>query len=573
MESSGDDLDQEDDDLIDQQNDNLLDIDQTMNEQMENDTQTPKEDDIDSIDDKQTLEATETKKKSNKRGRRAVGVNMKEIEQQIMNDDNDERKRLLNLSKQLNMKRVLETKQLYDSDGSSYYKSSDDDMIENIHDMDRNMFNESDDDDDDNIAEEGVGRESFGNKKHDWYGADGSYHAFKDKTEREQYQALRDEENIGLQMQKDELKYQRENDFMDLEMEMMMRKQQEKELQKNNEYETIKKNKSKRNKKKKNTNESEKDIANKFSSWFNDNEEMEMDSNDKEKETEIEDIDEDDGKANVERIRKEIGGKHTKLIQRDHPELPGMLKELKEIVVEMKDVYDNRQKAIEKRFDDGIEDATLFVELLRTYSSTLAFYLQLKAKRIDTKKMKKHGIFAVLLKLKHRVKDFREIYKKSMEFMGNLPADWDRKEYLRQRKQLFEYEKQRQEELHERRAREEAMKRREESKLKRKERKKKKKEEDKKKKLFKKGFNRLNNEDVKLEGEDMRRGITKKIFKAQGLKRYRKKGIPRVKARIKFDRKMKLWKKKGFKTFKGKLPNGRMEYNINTRLTHSKRLT
>ena len=239
----------------------------------------------------------------------------------------------------------------------------------------------------------------------------------------------------------------------------------------------------------------------------------------------------------------------------------------------MKVVYAARQRAIEKRFDDAIEDSTLFVELLRTYSSTICFYLQLKAKRVGTEEMKKIGVFGVMLKLRQRVKDFRKIYRKSMGFMNNLPSDWDRKEYLKQKKELFEYEKVRQKELHEKRLRTERLKMQMERKEKKKMKKTKKKEELLKKKLFQKGFNRLKNEDVKLEGEDMRRGITQKIFKTQGLKRYRKRGIPRVKAREKFVKKMKLWRRKGYKTYKGKIPNGRMEYNINTRMTHSKRLT
>merc|ERR1712228_544125 len=219
---------------------------------------------------------------------------------------------------------------------------------------------------------------------------------------------------------------------------------------------------------------------------------------------------------------------------------------------EMEMVFAERQRAIKKRFDDAIEDSTLFVELLRTYSSTICFYLQLKAKKIDSESMKKHGIFSVLLKLKHRVASFRKIYKKSMDFMNNLPSEWDRSEYLKQKRELFEYEKKRQLEIAE---------------------KQKKKDEKYKSTLFQRGFNRLNNSDKKLEGDDERRHITQKIFKSQGLKRYRKQGIPRVKARIKFEKKMKLWKKKGYRKYKGKVPNGRMENNINTKWTHSKRLT
>eukprot|EP01084_Bolivina_argentea_P117294 208321_1 len=145
-----------------------------------------------------------------------------------------------------------------------------------------------------------------------------------------------------------------------------------------------------------------------------------------------------------------------------------------------------------------------------------------------------------------------------MEFMENLGEDWDRSEYLAQKKELLEYEKQREKEIHEGKVRKENEKQRQMRHKKKKAKKAKKKEYKLKRTLFKKGFNRLGNEDVKLEGEEVRRGITQKIFKSQGLKRYRKPGIPRVKARIKFDKKMKLWKMKGFKTYKGKLPNGRM---------------
>ena len=569
LESSGDDLDRDFDDLLIQQNeDETIDIDTEIKEKMmEEDIDEESDDPIEFAESAES--ADEPKAKRSKKGK---GKQKKrEIEAQIMagigaKDDNQTR--LLELSKQFAANKSAK-KGLYDndSDGSSYYHSSSDDGV--LNDIERNKYKQEseDENDDDYIAEAGVGRESWGDSIKNYYGADGVSDSFKDKSEREQYQELRDEEAIGIQMQKDEMKHQRQTDFMDLEMQMLM----EEELQ-NEEEEITKTNRQKKQKQKKESKEIRKKasaISSKLS-WFNDD-------NDDEEEDVVENETKEDeiGKANVERIQKKHSGgsEEAKIIQRDHPELPGMLKEFKEIVAEMEVVFNERLRAIKKRFDDAIEDSTLFVELLRTYSSTICFYLQLKAKKIDSESMKKHGIFSVLLKLKGRVSSFRKIYKKSIEFMNNLPADWDRSEYLKQKRELFEYEKQRQRRVADKRKEKEA----EELRLKKIEEKRvrkiKKKEEKLKSTLFQRGFNRLNNSDKKLEGDDERRHITQKIFKSQGLKRYRKPGIPRVKARAKFEKKMKLWKRKGYKKYKGKIPNGRMENNINTKWTHSKRLT
>merc|ERR1719148_210455 len=70
-------------------------------------------------------------------------------------------------------------------------------------------------------AVKGVGRLDWGPQRETYYGADGVGGRFAKRSEREQFQELRDEEAIGLQMQSDELRYQRKNDFVDREMEML----------------------------------------------------------------------------------------------------------------------------------------------------------------------------------------------------------------------------------------------------------------------------------------------------------------------------------------------------------------
>merc|ERR1719361_532255 len=67
-------------------------------------------------------------------------------------------------------------------------------------------------------------------------------------------------------------------------------------------------------------------------------------------EEEDEDVDvEVIGKANVEMLKKgKIGSEQAVIIKRDHPELPGMLKELKQIVAEMENVFEVRSRAIKK---------------------------------------------------------------------------------------------------------------------------------------------------------------------------------------------------------------------------------
>ena len=178
LESSGDDLDREDDDnLLDQQNDNTLDIDQMMNveQEMEEKAAAQKafDDDMDmdmdmdmdpgydSFEELQKKEAELAKlqkeaarKKKNKRGARGLKVNMKELEARIMADGDDESKRLFNISKMLNMgnKDKKASNKLYDSDGSDYYKSSDEEGdkyndlgITNIDDdIERNRYKLSD---------------------------------------------------------------------------------------------------------------------------------------------------------------------------------------------------------------------------------------------------------------------------------------------------------------------------------------------------------------------------------------------------------------------------------------------
>ena len=114
-------------------------------------------------------------------------------------------------------------------------------------------------------------------------------------------------------------------------------------------------------------------------------------------------------------------------------------------------VYGERQLAIEKRFDEAMEDSTLFLELRRTYSSTLSFYLQFKAAKVQAVQSEKHGIFSVL---RHRVNSLRKVHRQPLAFMARLPADWDHKQYQQRKKELLTYEQQRQREVEAKRARE-----------------------------------------------------------------------------------------------------------------------
>ena len=115
---------------------------------------------------------------------------------------------------------------------------------------------------------------------------------------------------------------------------------------------------------------------------------------------------------NVERIRKEVGGggEHVaQRIRRNHPELV----ELRRTVREMSCVYAERQRAIEKRFDAAMEDS------IREHA---ALYLQLKAAKAEAAQLSKHGIFGVLLRLKHRVGSLRKVHRQSMALMARLPS-------------------------------------------------------------------------------------------------------------------------------------------------------
>merc|ERR1712129_686976 len=86
-------------------------------------------------------------------------------------------------------------------------------------------------DDDEFIAEPGVGREHWGTSKRNYHGADAAYDDFKLKSQSRQEQELRDEEAIGIQMQKDQMANQRQNDFVDLEMQAMMEQELKNEQQ------------------------------------------------------------------------------------------------------------------------------------------------------------------------------------------------------------------------------------------------------------------------------------------------------------------------------------------------------
>eukprot|EP01084_Bolivina_argentea_P280143 479027_1 len=188
LESSGDDLDKDYDNLLVQQNeDNTIDIDTVIQNENDNISEQSEE---------------EIKTRSNKRGRRAIGVNLNEIKRHIKSGNNENNKRMLELSEQFNTN-MKDKNNIYDSDGSSYYNSSNNE----IDDIERNTYKDAEDY---NIAEEGVGKVFWGEQRKNYYGADANNKGFKHKSLSMQDQQLRDEELIGMQMQKDEMKYTKE---------------------------------------------------------------------------------------------------------------------------------------------------------------------------------------------------------------------------------------------------------------------------------------------------------------------------------------------------------------------------
>jgi len=87
----------------------------------------------------------------------------------------------------------------------------------------------------------------------------------------------------------------------------------------------------------------------------------------------------------VEQISKDWQSSVTKgyvmdIVRRDHPELPGIVTELKLTIQEMEEVNAIRKEAMSRRFDDAINDSTMFLDLLRTYGSVLSFYLHIKSR-------------------------------------------------------------------------------------------------------------------------------------------------------------------------------------------------
>ncbi|ETO20534.1 hypothetical protein RFI_16686 [Reticulomyxa filosa] len=79
-------------------------------------------------------------------------------------------------------------------------------------------------------------------------------------------------------------------------------------------------------------------------------------------------------------------------------------------------------------------------------------------------------------------------------------------------------------------------------------------------------------DDAEDDSNKERRLINMKIFKSIGLRRYRKQAIPRIRKKMKYKKALKLRKIKGYKPYKGQIPQGRDEYNIPINVSHSKKL-
>lgn len=176
-----------------------------------------------------------------------------------------------------------------------------------------------------------------------------------------------------------------------------------------------------------------------------------------------------------------------------------------------------------------------------------------------------------MLKLKRRIDKLSSVYKNSVSILEKFDRKELNKLYLFEKS--VKMKKMKQEEHFERIKKSVERKKYEKEKREKKHFLKMRKieKEQVKNKLIEKNIEKMNNWDKSIASfdDESRRQITSKIFKAKGLKRYRQKGIPRVKKRIKYQRKLNQWKRKGYQPYKGKIPNGWAQRNINLNTTHS----
>lgn len=540
--SSGDDIDEEyDEHCIREQAQNVQDIDiedeiadieeEFLNES-DFETETEEDEDEEILDDEIPQKHAKVRNKHQLRRQRLKDrkIDLHSIEKQIdtnyaMNDPS--------------IARILSVSKLYHENQK---KKNSKEIINVAMEMDinieRNSFQSNIKTSDVEYVESGIGRVDWGRKKSQYYGTDTTSKRFKKKSKNMRFQELRDEELIGMQMQRDILMHTRPSDFYDADMAAVMNEHQNSQL----------------NKKQK---KSKSEIV-------------------QERNDESHDISD----AEIETV-EEINVDQQEILKRDHPELPGIIKELENIVQQLQSVSNERRITIEFKFDDAIEDSALYFDLLRTYASVLSFYLQLKAmKKLGNANAKKHNIYQQMLQLKKRCASMGKLYEQSLQMMRNatnncLDINWNRTKYLANKRKLFKDEKIRLGIKAKERKFNERQDRKRGRILKFKREKRRVKEDVIRKELFKVGEQKMENWDLKMDGPEQRRYITQKIFQSKGLKRYRKQGIPRVKARLKYEKKMKLWKMKGFQKFQpGKFnPNGRGEWNMPIFRSHSKKLS
>jgi len=261
------------------------------------------------------------------------------------------------------------------------------------------------------------------------------------------------------------------------------------------------------------------------------------------------------------------------IVRRDHPELPGIVTELKLTIREMKEVNLTRKEAFTRKFKNAINDSTIFLDLLRTYGSVLCFYLQLKSRG---RLQRKHTIFSRMLQLRRRVATMRGIYQNTMKTMRNLPKSYDSQKFLIKEKSEIESIKRKNEKEKLAHQEKEYLKKRD--RLRALNRGKQLKENEQKivEEYVRKEERRMNNwqmqnSNSEVDKDDKRRHINMKIFKSIGLKRYRKKSIPRIRKKLKYQKALKLRKLQGYKPYKGKMAHYD-SYDIPIRITHSKKL-
>ncbi|ETO20535.1 hypothetical protein RFI_16687 [Reticulomyxa filosa] len=319
----------------------------------------------------------------------------KEIDENMFANDSTKSReqRMLEISKKLKQKEENENQSDNESTSSGILKLFCISLIKEFSDIERNVA--------DKDVEENLGKVEWGRNQKMYYGADTQTETLKKASTDAQWQELRDEEKIGLQMQKNLAKTSRKElirqyeffddyclslrlqdqlffiffDFYDKEILSLMKEwiTQEHEAEKQNEksnsfFELCCKIYRKKIEMLEIGMNTMTQYRKKISKYQRKNQN-----------TQFEPVNE----VPMEKIVKNWTAVATEedvmdIVRRDHPELPGIVTELKVTIQEMENVNSIRKKAISEKFTNAVNDATMFLDLLRTYASILCFFLKLK---------------------------------------------------------------------------------------------------------------------------------------------------------------------------------------------------